>query len=90
MPPWNESIEAMLMILPPPAGIMWRAAACERKNTDLRFTSMHRVPVGLGEIDGVVAADRAGVVDENVQAAEFSDDCRRPRRSNRASRRDPP
>ena len=39
MPPWNDSIEAMLMILPPPAGIMWRAAACERKNTDFRFTS---------------------------------------------------
>ena len=35
---------------------------------------MHRVPVGLGEIDGVVAANRACVVDENVQATELSND----------------
>src|SRR5262245_1674562 len=39
MPPWKDSMDAMLMILPPPLGIMWRAAACDRKNTDFRFTS---------------------------------------------------
>lgn len=33
-----------------------------------------RIPVGLGEIDGVVAANRARVVDEDVQATEFSND----------------
>ena len=33
MPPWNESIDAMLMILPPlPCLIIWRTTACERKN----------------------------------------------------------
>ena len=39
IPPWNESIEAMLMILPPrPVRSMCRAAACARKKTDFRFT----------------------------------------------------
>src|SRR5690606_4018400 len=38
MPPWNESIEAMLMILPPPWAMKWRPAACDRKKADLMLT----------------------------------------------------
>src|SRR5678815_4238166 len=38
MPPWNESIEAMLMILPPrPACTRCFATACARKNGTLRL-----------------------------------------------------
>ena len=40
MPPWKESIEAMLMILPRPCAIMWRPAACAKKNADLRLVSI--------------------------------------------------
>ncbi len=37
IPPWNESIEAMLMILPPPCGTMTCAAACDRKKAAFRL-----------------------------------------------------
>ena len=37
----------------------------------------HRVPVGLGEVDGVGAADDAGVVDEDVEGAERQERLRR-------------
>jgi hypothetical protein len=33
----------------------------------------HRVPVGLGELDRIGAADDAGVVDEDVEAAELGE-----------------
>src|SRR3546814_10985481 len=32
----------------------------------------HRVPIGLGEVDRIGAADDAGIVDENVDAAELA------------------
>src|SRR5690606_32390050 len=38
MPPWNDSIEAMLMILPLPWAMKWRPAACDMKNADLMLT----------------------------------------------------
>ena len=38
MPPWNDSIEAMLMILPLPCAMKWRPAACDMKNADLMLT----------------------------------------------------
>src|SRR5690606_27774474 len=38
MPPWNESIEAMLMILPRPRAMKWRPAACDMKKADLMLT----------------------------------------------------
>ena len=41
MPPWKESMEAILMILPPwPCSIITLAAAWERKKTVLRLMSM--------------------------------------------------
>src|SRR5687768_17258197 len=40
MPPWNESIEAMLMILPRPAAIIFLPTACDRKKALLRLTSI--------------------------------------------------
>ncbi len=40
MPPWNESSEAMLMILPRRRSSIGRAKACDRKNTDLRLVSI--------------------------------------------------
>ena len=39
-PPWNESTDAMLMILPPPAASMCRPAARHSRNTLERFTSI--------------------------------------------------
>ncbi|KAG1484698.1 hypothetical protein G6F53_014021 [Rhizopus delemar] len=38
IPPWNASIEAMLMILPWPCSMKWRPAACEMKKADLMLT----------------------------------------------------
>ena len=68
MPPWKASSEAMLTMAPP-------AAACEggageglgEEEHRLEVHVDHVVPVGLGEVDGVGAADDAGVVDEDVE-----------------------
>ena len=38
MPPWNDSIDAMLMILPPPFAMKCLPAAWHMKNADLMFT----------------------------------------------------
>ena len=41
MPPWKDSIDAMLMILPPrPSASIAFAAAWARKKADLRLTSI--------------------------------------------------
>ncbi len=61
----------MLTIRPAtPRAIQWRAVACERKNRLFRFDRHHRVPIGLGEVDEIGAADDAGIVDEDVRRAE--------------------
>ena len=78
MPPWKVSIEAMLMILPPrlpPA--MWRAAAWRQEEHGLQIGVDHRVPVVLGEVEAVGAADDAGIVDQDVEPGRQA---RRPRR----------
>ena len=55
MPPWKESMEAMLMILPPrPCSTNCRAAAWREKEDASRVDVHHVVPVLLGELDGVV------------------------------------
>ena len=46
MPPWNDSIEAMLMILPLPCASITRPAAWQRWKTASRLTVDHVVPVG--------------------------------------------
>ena len=35
----------------------------------------HRIPIRLGEIERVFAADDAGIVHENVEPAKLVDDC---------------
>jgi hypothetical protein len=50
---------------------MWRAAAWQRKNTDLRLVSTTASQSGLGEVEAVAAADDAGIVDEDVEPAEL-------------------
>ena len=67
MPPWKERSEAMLMILPPPSSAsMVRATACDRKKVGLEIDVHHVVPILLGEVDGIGAADDAGIVDQDV------------------------
>src|SRR3546814_19766264 len=44
-----------------------------RSEERLEIGVHHRVPVGLGEIDRVGAADDPGVVDEDVDAPEFGE-----------------
>ena len=71
MPPWKDSIEAMLMILPPrPAPIHAAADRLGQEEGGLQVDVHHLVPVLLGEVERVGAADDAGVVDQDVDAAE--------------------
>ena len=52
MPPWKDSIEAMLMILPPrPSAIKCLAGGLAQEERGLQVGVHHRVPVLLGEID---------------------------------------
>ena len=80
MPPWKDNIDAMLMILPPPFGNHVARGGLRQEEHRLQVHVEHRIPVGLGEVDGVGAADDAGVVDQDVQPAElahgFADDAR--------------
>ena len=63
----------MLMILPWPAPIIWRAAACERKNADFEIGVHHRIPVFFREVDSIVAAyDACYVVDQRCPARRGS------------------
>jgi hypothetical protein len=53
MPPWKESSEAMLMTLPPlPSASMRFATPCQEEGR-FQVDVHHRVPIGLGEVDGV-------------------------------------
>ena len=68
MPPWKDSSEAMLTILPaaraakaPPG-----EGLASRKNSVFRLTSITSSQSALGEVDRVGAADDAGIVDEDV------------------------
>ncbi len=44
-----------------------------QEEDDLQVGVHHRVPIGLGELDAVGAADDAGVVDQDVDLAEGGD-----------------
>ena len=61
------------MIRPEPCASMWRPAACDRWKTASRLTVSTSSPVLRGVLRGGRATDRAGVVDEDVEAAEFVD-----------------
>ena len=75
------------MIRPEPCASMCRPAACDRWKTASRLTREHVVPVLRGVLGGGRAADRAGVVDEDVEPAERRRSPRRPpRRARRGSR----
>ena len=69
---------------------MWRAAACDRKNTDLRFTSSTASQSASVKSMALVRRMMPGVVDQHVQAAELADDFADDARRSRASRRDRP
>ena len=70
MPPWNESIDAMLMILPPrPACTSACATACARKNGVFRFTFSAASQSSSLNVERIVAPDDAGVVHQDVDAA---------------------
>ena len=70
MPPWNDSIEAMLMILPRrPTDHLPRGGLGQEEGR-LEIDVHHRVPVGLGEVERVGAADDAGIVDQDVEPAD--------------------
>jgi hypothetical protein len=74
MPPWKDSIEAMLMILPPrPPATQVLGHGLAEEEHGLQIGVHHRVPVVLGEVDAVGAADDAGVVDQDVDLAERGD-----------------
>ena len=49
---------------------MRRAEACAQRNAPFRLIAQHAVEVFLGEIEEVGRMHDAGVVDEDVEAAE--------------------
>ena len=68
MPPWNDSMEAILMILPPLCcAINCRAAAWQKKNTVFQIDIDDVVPVLFTEIDSVLAADDPRVIDQYIE-----------------------
>ncbi len=67
MPPWNDSIEAMLMILPRPCAMNMPAGGLRHEERGLDVDVHHVVPVLLAELHGVGAADQAGIVDQDVE-----------------------
>ncbi len=76
MPPWKDSSEAMLTIRPPGRPSR-RLLADELPRRRLRQEEHrlqvhrdHLVPVALGELERVGAADDAGVVHQDVDAPE--------------------
>ena len=70
MPPWKESIEAMLMILPPgPCLTICARHGLAQEEHGFEVDVHHVVPVLLGELERSVAPDDAGVVDQDVDAA---------------------
>ena len=75
MPPWKLSSEAMEMILPGALrAIMSRPASCESWKTAVSLIWMTFSQSASGNVDGVLAENDAGVVDQDVDAAELGED----------------
>ena len=70
MPPWKLSSEAMSMIARLLCVRRRRGEGLARERNRLQVDVDHFVPVGLGEVDCVRAADDAGVVDQDVERTE--------------------
>ncbi len=74
IPPWNESIEAMLMILPPALRDHDPCRRLREEKGSLQVDVQHIVPIRFAEIKCRGAADDAGIVDQDIEASHLRDD----------------
>ena len=72
-PPARPQPDAVLMMEPPPAAAMMGMTSAGHQKNGFYVHRHHPVPVGFAEFDDRGAANDAGVVEQDVDAAKFAD-----------------